>query len=189
MMTTFPEELVERFWLKVDRNGPIPIARPDLGPCWLWTASTNQNGYGNFGLGHEIVGKAHRFSFELHGGSIPKKKELDHLCHVRNCVNPRHLEAVTKKVNRDRRDLFLGRGISTEKQCSRGHEFTKENTAIITRKNGRKRRYCRACWREKFHERKTLKRAVSSTVERALYKGLTGVRLAYGLPNILEDRR
>jgi hypothetical protein len=36
----------ERFWAKVDKNGPIPAYRPDLGPCWLWTASKRADGYG-----------------------------------------------------------------------------------------------------------------------------------------------
>ena len=36
-----PSTLEERFWRKVDKNGPIPEHRPELGPCWVWTAGTN----------------------------------------------------------------------------------------------------------------------------------------------------
>lgn len=84
----------KRFWLKVDKNGP--------GGCWLWTSTLIKGGYGRFGLnGRHVL--AHRYSYELNVGPIPEGMEIDHVydrgCRHRNCVNPAHLEPVTKDEN------------------------------------------------------------------------------------------
>lgn len=82
------DSLTSRFWTKV-------AITPS---CWLWLAATNQNGYGTFS--HESRPcKAHRFAYELLVGPIPEGLVLDHLCRVRNCVNPSHLEPVTQVEN------------------------------------------------------------------------------------------
>lgn len=80
-----------RFWPKVDKSGD----------CWLWTASTNENGYGQFKADGRMV-KAHRFAYELMAGRIPIDRELDHrhTCPKR-CVNPDHLRLVTRKQNNE----------------------------------------------------------------------------------------
>lgn len=99
----------ERFWAKVDKNGPIPEHRPDLGPCWLRRSKKN-HGYGVFSIGKKSI-SAHRYAYELVVGPIPDGYQIDHLCHHpdlcelaeqcphRRCVNPAHLEAVTCRVN------------------------------------------------------------------------------------------
>lgn len=99
----------ERFWAKVDKNGPIPEHRPELGPCWLWHRG-NKHGYAVFTIGKKSI-PVHRFAYELEVGFIPDKFQIDHLCHHpelcelaeqcphRRCVNPAHLEAVTCKEN------------------------------------------------------------------------------------------
>lgn len=69
--------------------------------CWLWTGSLTYDGYGVFRENNRRTG-AHRFAYEYHIGPIPDGLHLDHLCCVRNCVNPEHLEPVTPKEN-DRR--------------------------------------------------------------------------------------
>lgn len=90
----------ERFWEKVDKNGPPPYERLDLGPCWIWTAGINRGtGYGSFCRRHGEGIDAHRFSYELAHGSIPEKHDVHHLCLRRACVNPSHLEAVTRSRN------------------------------------------------------------------------------------------
>jgi hypothetical protein len=67
--------------------------------CWLWTASTNEGGYGHFWRGPDDWMVAHRFSYEHFVGPIPEGLDLDHLCRVRHCVNPEHLEPVTRREN------------------------------------------------------------------------------------------
>lgn len=78
------------------------VSYPDDTDCWLWTASKYYNGYGQFlnGNGRKIC--AHRFSYENFVGPIPDGLQLDHLCAVRHCVNPQHLEPVSIKRNQER---------------------------------------------------------------------------------------
>lgn len=90
---------VERFWSKVDKTGPIPEQRPDLGPCWLWTAALFDSGYATFQPQHGHAVRAHRWIYQETVGSIPDGLVLDHLCRVRHCVNPSHLEPVTVGEN------------------------------------------------------------------------------------------
>jgi len=67
-------------------------------PCWIWLGSRRGHGYGKVGVNGRYVG-AHRAFYERDKGSIPDGMELDHLCRVRLCVNPDHLEVVTHKEN------------------------------------------------------------------------------------------
>jgi hypothetical protein len=101
------EEL--RFWVKVDKNGPIPLNHPELGPCWLWTMAIGKDGYGRFRLngkkGKKVL--AHRFAYLLAGHEIKDDDALDHKCHVRNCVNPVHLRPATKAQNAQNRILRI----------------------------------------------------------------------------------
>lgn len=91
----------QRFWSRVDRNGPVPAYRPDLGPCWLWRgAGANHNlGYGIWHPRRSEHHGAHRYAYELVVGVIPEGLHLDHLCRVPSCVNPSHLEPVTPSEN------------------------------------------------------------------------------------------
>ena len=117
-----------RFWVKVQKRGP--------GGCWLWTGALGGGGYGAFTAdGRQQV--AHRFAYELLVAPIPPGLVLDHLCRVRHCVNPAHLEPVTAGEN-------LRRGISAnavKTHCKHGHRYDEANT--YRRKNGT--RSCRAC--------------------------------------------
>jgi hypothetical protein len=66
--------------------------------CWEWTGSHNYKGYGHCYLAGRLLG-AHRVVWTLLRSEVPRGLVLDHLCRVRHCVNPAHLEAVTVRVN------------------------------------------------------------------------------------------
>lgn len=87
------------FWAKVDKNGPVPAHRPDLGPCWLWTG-TNDGRYGRqyqSGMGRSEG--AHRLASELADGPIPDGLSVLHHCDTPLCVRPTHLFRGTQTVN------------------------------------------------------------------------------------------
>ncbi len=81
------------------------IHKDEANGCWLWTAARNENGYPLLWAGGKMI-RAHRFSYEVHVGSIPAGLDLDHLCRVRHCVNPAHLEPVTRSENLRRSPLI-----------------------------------------------------------------------------------
>jgi len=95
----------ERFWEKVDKNGPVS---QQVGtPCWIWTGPVFKGGYGRFCV-RKIAGKrattgAHRFSWQLENGPLHCKDQIDHLCFRAGCVNPGHLRPVTHKQNMEHR--------------------------------------------------------------------------------------
>lgn len=89
---------VRRFWSKVDKCGPLPLWAPFLGRCWLWTGAPTNQGYGHLKIRGLWV-KAHRLAYEMLVGPVPDGLELDHLCRVRLCVRPSHLEPVTHAEN------------------------------------------------------------------------------------------
>ena len=111
-------------------------------PCWLWTSSKTPDGYGKTSLRRKTL-LAHRVSFEHAVGSIPQGMELDHLCRNRACVNPEHLEIVTRRINQIRGSGFVAMNVS-KTACKSGHPFDLYNT--YWRSNGH--RGCRACNRE-----------------------------------------
>lgn len=83
-----------RFWRRVEKTET----------CWIWTgAPDNSLGYARFKVrdakGERDAVMVHRWSYEEVNGPIPDGLEIDHLCRVRNCVRPSHLEAVTHTEN------------------------------------------------------------------------------------------
>ncbi len=114
---------------------------------WLWKAACNSGGYGTFSW----KGKssfAHRFSYEHYVGDIPDGLDIDHLCRVRLCVNPEHLEAVTRTENLQRGDPEKRKGLyqRSKTHCPQGHEYSVENTGHSTGN----RRYCKECKRLQY---------------------------------------
>lgn len=115
--------------------------RIDAAGCWLWTACLHRDGYGKTVLNGRFR-YAHCAVYELLVGFIPEGLELDHLCRVRACCNPAHLEPVTSSVNRAR---GVHRNQHQDKtSCPRGHEYTPENTYSY---GGRGGRSCKTCKR------------------------------------------
>lgn len=92
------ESVAARFWAKVDRNGPVPAHRPELGPCWLWTGSVTPGGYGQLLVKGRLV-QAHRVAWLLAEGEIPAGQCVCHHCDVRRCVRHAHHFLGTRQVN------------------------------------------------------------------------------------------
>jgi hypothetical protein len=84
----------ERFWSKTEKRGPDE--------CWPWLGNLNRRGYGFFRLGPTHI-QAHRYAYQLLVAAIPKGLTIDHLCCNIICVNPAHMEVVTRAENSRRR--------------------------------------------------------------------------------------
>lgn len=144
----------DRFWAKVDKNGPEHAQRPDLGRCWLWLGTIGSHGYGGFwGSGRRFGGGeggtlAHLWAYRELVGPIPEGMKADHLCHTfdpdcpgdrcrhRRCVNPSHIEPVTEATNIRRGQSPYGKKYR-QTHCLRGHQDWH------VKPSGR--RQCRAC--------------------------------------------
>lgn len=116
----------ERFWSKVDKTDG----------CWLWIAGKTDKGYAHFNAPPYQTG--HLWLWVQTYGEVPAGFELDHLCRVRHCVNPAHLEPVTHRENLLRsssRHLIAHRTDT----CFRGHSL------LDARMNHRGNRQCRTC--------------------------------------------
>lgn len=113
--------------------------RIDPSGCWYGPRAPRADGYtpmrveGNWTY-------AHRLSYEIANGPIPEGLDLDHLCRNPRCINPDHLEPVTRRENLLRGDTVVAANALRD-ECIHGHLFTPENTYV----DGRGRRTCRAC--------------------------------------------
>lgn len=131
----------DRFWSKVC----VPENPLD---CWTWTgASDPVSGYGRIQVQRKLA-YAHRVSYELSMGTIGAGLEIDHLCRVRLCVNPLHLQAVPKSVNTRRQPRY------SVTHCPQGHPYSGGN---LYERDGR--RHCRTCMHERAKAFRDARRA------------------------------
>lgn len=112
--------------------------------CWIWPSPRRAQGYSQMPAGVSAKSRlGHRWSYEHFVGPIPAGLTIDHLCRNQACVNPLHMEPVSRSEN-------VMRGVSPpalnskRTHCKRGHEFTPDNTIVSS--GGRHRR-CRECLR------------------------------------------
>lgn len=126
--------------------------------CWLWSGHLNPEGYGI--LRRRL---AHRFAYELLVGVIPEGLQIDHLCNVRNCVNPAHMEPVTNLENQrrawerggneNRRDM-LGAIKRQKTHCPQGHPYSGSNLRIDASSGARRCRICDVAKSKRYMDKK-----------------------------------
>src|SRR5947199_10429500 len=97
-------------------------------PCWLSERYLDRDGYSHVRVQGRMF-YAHRHIWEILRGPIPQGLEIDHLCRVRNCVNPQHLEVVTHRINLLRGNGFPGIE-ARRSDCGQGHEYTVDSLRI-----------------------------------------------------------
>lgn len=113
--------------------------------CWIWVGTLTAKGYGRFTRGRKMRERAHRWAYEYFVGPIPEGLTIDHLCKVKACVNPQHLEAVTSEENiaryhNGRADLYDWQN----GKCKKGHDLA----VVGYRERPKKGRECMGCRRE-----------------------------------------
>ena len=86
------------FWALVDKNGPIPKHKPELGPCWIWTGGTNGKDYGVYRMNGSLQ-YAHRIALSTEVGQLPSSRQACHKCDNPPCVRPSHLYVGTHSSN------------------------------------------------------------------------------------------
>lgn len=150
MASTLPRSRVNKSSITIQQRlamHSIPV--PESG-CHLWTGFCDEKGYGRMVIRYRKFG-AHRIAYELAKGKIPDGKQIDHLCRVRCCINPDHLEAVTLQEN-----ILRGEGIAVQRakqtHCIHGHELSGDN--LLPNKKNRQCKTCAQAYRRMVYRTK-----------------------------------
>ena len=142
-----------------DRVAALSV--PTVGGCRLWTGALNSRGYGQV-WDDGRSRSAHRVAYELAVGPIPAGLVIDHLCGVRRCVEPAHLQPVTVAVNSARARTCPSTVNAAKTSCLRGHPLTGENLVVKLRGTRTPVRNCRTCTRDAAERRRRSTAAVSA---------------------------
>jgi hypothetical protein len=136
-MTPPIQPIEQRFWKYVEKTAG----------CWLWRGAINSNGYpaihSEGRRGRQL--RAHRVAYEMLVGPIPEGMQLDHLCEVKHCVNPDHLEPVLAQVNCER---HTGKRIT----CAVGHPY--QHRVSVVHGVTKRARWCPVCQEARRKERR-----------------------------------
>jgi len=145
-----PLTVSERFWAKVDKTDT----------CWLWTGGLTGHGYGAFYPESDRFVGAHTFAWEETNGPVPPGMTLDHVrarsCTNRHCVNPAHLEVVTRGENTLRGDCPAAQN-ARKTHCDHGHLLAGHNLILKPNRRNPERpdwRDCRTCANARRRERR-----------------------------------
>lgn len=134
----------------------------DADGCWLWQGAKTKAGYGLKHIRRPDGGSqsttAHRAAWLALVGPIPEGLQVDHLCRVRACVNPAHLEPVTPRENLLRADGLLASQLART-HCPHGHPYDEENTYPSYKRGGKPHRVCKTCRRKQMRRINAAKRA------------------------------
>lgn len=121
--------------------------------CLLWTGQINNEGYGQLSV-NGAMKLAHRVSYELSVAEIPPGLVIDHLCRVRSCIEPSHLEPVTQRENVLRSPVAPGALNAAKTHCPQGHPYSPENTYVYYARNYTERicKTCRSAYQKRRYE-------------------------------------
>lgn len=113
----------------------------DTNGCWIWAGAVQSRGYACLGVGGRVQ-LGHRVAYESLIGPIAPGMTIDHLCRVKRCLNPGHMEVVSRGDN-------TLRYYASRDSCKRGHRYTEANTYVTSRGT----RECRTCRAEQVRKR------------------------------------
>ena len=133
---------ISDFWKNVAVGG--------MDACWPWLRAVTSAGYGSVFIDGRRQ-SAHRVAYALVHGPIPDSLVIDHKCRNKVCVNPRHLDLVTTRVNVIDRSQSPVAQNARKTHCRLGHPFNTENTYV----DSTGRRHCRTCMKANDHKHRT----------------------------------
>lgn len=144
---------MDNFWKNVDKTDD----------CWIWMGHKSTGGYGQLTYQGKTNG-AHRVSYIMKHGSIPAGYAVHHTCHTRACVNPDHLEILTRaehlSAHLDSVAAAAKKRHAARTECKHGHPFTEANTYLYTNAQGYTVRQCRTCHNLSARQYKKRKKSI-----------------------------